>query len=133
MREILFKKFYEDKNEEDKIFINETWINGKWVYGGVWDNARGQRFITEKIGCSGFSVIPETVGQFTGLSDKNNVKIFEGDIAKQDDEIGKIQYESNYCLFAIILKRNSDLCQYINDYYCEILGNIYSNPKLLTK
>lgn len=79
MREILFRGFFKDENEDKKIFFNGEWIKGKWVYGGTWKNARGQRFITEDNGWNGFSVIPETVGQFTGRVAEEEKKIFEGD------------------------------------------------------
>ena len=73
---------------------------------------------------------PATIGQYTGLVDKNGKKIFEGDIVKQRNEIGTIYYERNYCTFAIVLKRNADLFQHIK-YKCEIIGNIHDNPELL--
>ena len=76
------------------------------------------------------AVDPATIGQYTGLVDKNGKKIFEGDIVKQRNEIGTIYYERNYCTLAIVLKRNADLFQHIK-YKCEIIGNIHDNPELL--
>lgn len=67
-------------------------------------------------------VIPETVGQYTGLTDKNGKKIFEGDILssdwgyKGDVEFDSIMYAKLECTF------NED---------CEVIGNIYDNPELL--
>lgn len=77
-------------------------------------------------------VDPKTVGQFAGWNNKNHARIFEGDIVSQEDETGTVRYEGNYCTFAVILKRNTDLFQHIK-YGCEILGNIHDNPELIDK
>lgn len=84
-------------------------------------------------------IIPETVGQFTGLTDKDGKKIFEGDILSRPSYWGiRIDYE-NGCFMV----RNSNSVQYINlitncplynfstiaNY--EVIGNIHDNPELL--
>ena len=67
-------------------------------------------------------VMPETVGQYTGLTDKNGKKIFEGDILKSAwgykgaVDFEDILYAKGECLF------NEE---------CEIIGNIHDNPELL--
>ena len=81
-----------------------------------------------------FEVIPETVGQFTGLVDKNGKKIFEGDIVKGresfGDYIGYVEY-GDYGFWSIIEKRWHSDFESLNIKTMEILGNIHDNAELI--
>ena len=105
--------------------IHDDWIiNSAFQNGGVF-NVMGR-----------YAVIKETVGQYTGLTDKNGKKIFEGDIVdvvtgiqgyKSTYHIAtqKVRYESGSGMAVFLPFDNSDMVE------VEVIGNIYDNPELL--
>ena len=75
-------------------------------------------------------IYPETIGQYTGLTDKNGKKIFEGDIVK--NSIGTFIVKFLYGTFCCsLIEENylTELCSIHNQ--CEVIGNIHDNPELL--
>lgn len=125
MREILFRGKRKD--------------NGEWVYGNLskrddvkkWEYFIGQNSL-------GYDVIPETVGQYTGLTDdRNGKKIFEGDIlrvaVKENTTICKVAFAENVAHFqlwqTITLPKTSTALN-LGNYECEVIGNIHDNPEL---
>ncbi|MBQ5687988.1 MAG: hypothetical protein IIV23_09810 [Ruminococcus sp.] len=134
MREILFRgKTYNDK-----------WVQGLLVQ--MDDHLTQIRKLgSDGIGYYDYSIVPSTVGQYTGLTDKNGKKIFEGDVLNVHDQIpmfdgydtdeivynGKVMYIKNQGMF--VCEGNNDgnaLCA-LNLDKCEVIGNIYDNPELL--
>lgn len=125
MREILFRGKRKD--------------NGEWVAGSLISFTGSQFtaiFSSPSFSCS---VDPETVGQYTGLTDKNGNKIFEGDIIEHDHPYGRKSVHT-----VIWDKYRWNLSDFYATYFDEpgeafsegtqcmtIIGNIYDNPKLM--
>ena len=124
MREILFR---------GKTKRNE------WIYGDLithwidFDDAIKQHHTREI-----WDIKPETVGQYTGLTDKNGKKIFEGDIVKENDiyHKGELQIKGNTWrvafadgLFFGNFKNISVYLQSLDG--MEVIGNVHDNPELL--
>ncbi len=127
------------------LFRGKLISTGEWSEGNLAVHKDGVTIITPDATLLGKygRVDPETVGQYTGLTDKNGIKIFEGDIIKQYYEDEDSDGEYNYDFFEVgkvfwrkaeaqflMMTRNPDVCMFINA-YCEVIGNIYDNPELL--
>lgn len=108
--------------------------NGEWVYGYLAD----ENYINDiySIDLSSIKVDRDTVGQFTGLFDKNGKEIYEGDILLIGVKEGARIYNKvgikDGC-FGYVGENTGELmpfCDY--DVTEKIVGNIYDNPELLT-
>ena len=113
------------------LFRGKTVCDGDWVYGGItWNPSRKKFFIHTD--WEEANVIPETVGQYTGLTDENGVKIFEGDIlhAAQGDFV--VRWSESICSFVAGEKERMRPCMNSGTVKCyEVIGNIYDNPELI--
>lgn len=144
------------------LFRGKRIDNGKWVEGYYY---KAKYYRTDDELCdyitvphpkeynepsSHYIVGPETVGQYTGLTDKNGKRIFEGDMIKPfNDEIDKMVVEFNFGQFLLCLYgERGYMAEYgweeSGNYGCfeaeplssygddiEVIGNIHENPELL--
>lgn len=113
------------------LFRGKRTDNGEWIYGNLAirdDVKRWEYFIGQN--SLGYDVIPETVGQYTGLTDKNGKKIFEGDIVKYRNNLPcKIDYIDSQ--FVMMWDKFYRDFEQVYDDEIEVIGNIHDNPELL--
>lgn len=128
MREILFRGKRKDNGE---------WVEGYLFYIEKYNQCLIGNYDHEKGYYDDCEVDPETVGQYTGLTDQNGVKIFEGDVVKHETMFDKRIYpvvfdDGAFCYFC---DRNAfPFADYefgIDSEWVEIIGNIHDNPELL--
>ena len=114
------------------IFRGKSVTDGRWVFGDL-SNYGDYRAITTTRGFSiidSCEVIPETIGQYTGLTDKNGKRVFEADIVKVYDVycnetvVGVVEFCDGS--FRICDK---DFTSYDRWMYCkvEVIGNIFDS------
>lgn len=79
-----------------------------------------------------YNVERETIGQFTGLTDINGQRIFEGDIvAYRGDEYGVIEYDVESARFCVTFDTWITDFDHLYGKELEVIGNIHDNPELL--
>ena len=133
MREILFKA--------------KTGYNGEWVEGDLIHYESGEVAILErpfsKYGYEAGEIIrrtnvmPNTICQYTGLTDKNGNKIWENDVVKWIGRTHKVVFYESMCSFVLVSSSGLWVHMEMNygdklecfDY--EVIGNVFDNPELL--
>ena len=120
--------------------------DGKFVYGSlvfVKENDKSENELPHIVISYGpdtfdwFEVDPETVGQFTGMTDKNGTKIFEGDIVRHIDTTrhvvevvnSEVYFDTKMLEFGFRYSNELFHCQFNNEF--EVIGNIHDNKELL--
>lgn len=140
MREILFRGKQAD--------------NGDWAFGYLFDDGLidrkrtfvGGLVVTDakdttsdryEIRIAFYEVDPATIDQYTGLTDKNGVKIFEGDILLTTNPNCKIWYvdykPTAFCANQSNVNYSCILDEFVSGFEAEVIGNIHDNPELLSK
>lgn len=120
------------------LFCGKRTDNGEWVYGNLVRGCDEKYAYIVEFGnkelCRNYvNVNPDTVGQYTGLADKNGTKIFEGDIGRRRDDIFLIDWSEEKAAFVMIF--HDYICEilYLEEMWddAEVIGNIHDNPELL--
>lgn len=127
------------------LFRGKRTDNGEWVYGYVNETtvcgASGSKIATvinkkprKPYDDDWWEIDPSTVGQYTGMDDRNDTKIFEGDIVEGNwlGEISRYQicYDKGLASFIGLRGIGYTTFTYDLDEF-EIIGNVYDNPELL--
>lgn len=104
-----------------------------WVYGYYYfDGRRHFIYVVDDNGIdASYSVIPETVGQWTGIRDKWDQMIFEGDIIKSDylEVSGRVIYDTRSTSYHLVEPEyNEHVCIH-TAYDYEVIGNIHEGKK----
>lgn len=115
------------------IFRAKQPHNGEWMEGYFSKDYAGVSYITTLDGASTGVVDESTLGQFTGLTDKDGVKIWEGDVMKMENvgwEYTIVGYANG--AFAFFTTESNYLTPMIPSYWeeGEIIGNRFDNPEL---
>lgn len=132
------------------LFRGKKVTDGEWTYGYyvqvedfLDDKRRDLIFEIDSVAYPDNEIVgsneiyPNTLGQYTGLTDKNGVKIFEEDIIWFDggwEEYGGNTFEVVFTNGCFYLGRNPDtVCFLLKAYieWAEVVGNIYDSPELL--
>ena len=117
------------------LFRGKRTDNGNWIEGHLFARTNDCFIIPLPIITSKSLVNRETVGQFTGLTDKNGKKIFEGDIVRyMSKETMVVVWNKDSASFAIAYSAiNFNYLATISSahIYLEVIGNIHDNPELL--
>ena len=137
------------------LFRGKRTDNGKWVCGclfEIWDETYILWGTTNDVP-NMIEVIPETVGQYTGLTDKNGTRIFEGDLLNgfeypflhdnAHNYFAEVVWFDDCPAFGLYTHKNplsavrgisEGNCELIEDFdssQWEVIGNIHNNPELL--
>lgn len=121
------------------LFRGKT-SNGEWEYGvPVFSGLNNELAFMKQMHSYDHQVIPETVGQYTGLTDKNGTKIFEGDIVTNSYYLEKDKTKNSIIEYG---KWNCSCCNgvfgWVSNGFVDfrdedviVIGNIHDNPELL--
>ena len=119
----------------DILFRGKRTDNGAWTCGYlfcVWERAYLCWGTINNVPVME-EVIPETVGQYTGLKDKNGKKIFEGDTVWFGDEKerGVVYFDNSGARFAVRFDTFDAAFDHLYSNELEIIGNVHDNPELM--
>jgi hypothetical protein len=115
-------------------FRGKCQTTGEWFYGYLFKSDSGERthIIKNHKGC--LDIDPDTVGEFTGLRDKNEIEIYENDLIKCEKDIYEIIWNRGMFILKNIRSSvlgDTPLGPMLDIFDIEIIGNRYDNLELL--
>lgn len=134
------------------IFRGKRKDNGEWIYGNFCCGNERQTlhdsifvYDCETQSFDNYDIIPETIGQCTGLKDKNGKPIFEGDVLydKESGFVGTVKFNDIIASFVVVINdttptfyhwswlNKGDVARSKNLKNTEVIGNEFDNPELL--
>lgn len=141
MREILFR---------GKRIANGKWVSGYYVVrkrpyfkdkGADFEHIICDNLVIDDFNDKQFvdtipitySVDPETIGQYTGVTDTNGNKIFEGDVVwdSYDEDYGKVEWDNDTAKFIITFSTFTVDFDSVYGKELEIVGNVFDTPEFL--
>jgi uncharacterized phage protein (TIGR01671 family) len=125
-----------NREHEFRGFDGTKWYYGDLEYNRKTDVARIHTYKDDGSYCRQYAVDPDTVGQFTGMCDKNGVKIFEGDIIRFVNGQKKVNEEWVDAEFVYTVEYSEGAFRGVSGLSkvldaIDVIGNIYDNPELL--
>lgn len=126
------------------IFRGKRKDNGEWVEGNLFIPDKVTRLdvpteilVGTNVVRISYEVDPDTVGECTGLRDKNGKLIFEGDIVHSDDYFtAVVEWDSNHARYVLAIIHEAEIDDHVNltrgkAGKLTVIGNIHDNPELL--
>ena len=124
------------------LFRGKRYMDGQWVEGSLFIDEKKDKheiligYVNYRVG---WEVDPETVGQYTGLNDKNGKKIFEGDIVlhpwndQDKPEIFTIKFKDGQFVASPVKETEAFWDFMVGGFSkeMEVIGNIHDNPELI--
>lgn len=128
------------------LFRGKRFMDGQWVDGSLFIDEKKDKheilvgYVNYRIG---WEVDPNTIGQYTGMTDKNGTKIFEGDIIHEldgsmDNIARVVRWDIDYMEYTCPLVKKHWCYGYnecslwmMHSENIEVVGNIHDNPELM--
>lgn len=136
-REILFRG--QTRRRGEKVNLAGEPVDGNWVYGGILQGTGDYSIIygsadSDNISASNLEkhvVHTDTVGQYTGLTDKHGTKIFEGDILNENSEHFIVVYDTKWAKFKLRYTHAIQYPEWNRGVLMEVIGNRWDTPELM--
>lgn len=119
-----------------KIKFRGLSLTGNWIHGNLDDQEdMVEIFNRDNEMFSKAIVMPKTVGQYTGLNDKNGREVYEGDILELPKGSKRyVEWDDTYKLFVLVDSMGRKVSMSIINWSAEnteVIGNIFENKELL--